>query len=142
MDPSVFDEIKYGEIISVQWSKVRNPRFHRKMFALFKYVFDQLPEQNIEPIEYQGNVIYPRANFDQTRKWMTIRAGFYEAFWVGSAARGKLVIEAKSLSYAKMDNKEFENVYSAMIDVALEMLPHIVDRQTLDRAVETVLRFE
>lgn len=137
-----FEKVRYGEVITMTWTKDRNPRFHRKMFALFKYVFDCLPDVSIEPIEYHGNTIYPRANFNQTRKWMIIRAGYYEAFWIGTAAKGKLVIEAKSLAFGSMGEEEFEELYSKMIDVALEMLPHITDASAMDEAVETVLRFD
>lgn len=141
-EPEDFEKVRYGEVITITWTKARNPRFHRKAFALFKYVHDQMPEVSIEPIEYQGNTIYPRGNFDQTRKWMTIQAGYYDAFWVGTAAKGKLVIEAKSLAFGSMDEEEFEALYSSLIDVALEMLPHIVDARAMDDAVETVLRFD
>lgn len=137
-NPDDFMHVGAGEVITVTWAKARNPRFHRKGFALFKYVFECLPE-TVRPVEYHGNRIIPRANFDQTRKWMTIEAGFFNEFY---SPDGSVRVEAKSLSFAAMDDEEFERVYSALIDVALRLLPHIKSGDELNAAVETVLRFD
>lgn len=137
-NPDDFARVRPGEIITVTWSKARNPRFHRKGFALFKYVFESLPEYG-RAIEFDGNRIVPRATFDQCRKDLTIAAGFFDEYY---SFDGSVRVEAKSLAFGSMDEQTFEKVYSALIDVALQILPHIKDGHELDAAVEEVLRFD
>ena len=131
-----FDAVAAGEVITCKYSFARNPRFHRKMFALFKFVFDALPEP--EPIQFRGNEITPLLNFDVARKELTIMAGFYE---VVGKIDGSAKAVAKSLSYASMDNEEFAKVYSAVIDVALRVLPYSMTKEQLDKSIEDLMRF-
>jgi hypothetical protein len=81
----------------------RNPKFHRKAFALF-----QLGFQNQEKIN----------SFPNYRNLMTIKAGFYTIEMSGD----KQVPFADSLSYSSMDNNKFAEVYSKVLDVIAKEL--------------------
>ncbi len=51
-------------------------------------------------------------------------------------------LKAKSIRFSKMDDAEFEQVYSAVADVLLtHVLTRYANRADLDRVVEQVMRF-
>ncbi len=133
-----FRRIKVGEVISVSWVKPRNPAFHRKVFGLFKFVFDMVPEYQAS-IEYGGLDILPRTSFDQTRKWLTVKAGYFDVYGLPD---GSVRIEAKSLSFANMGDEEFERLFSSLINVALEVMPQNMTDESVRIAVDEILRFE
>ena len=137
-DVREFERVGPGEIITVEWRRSRNPDFHRKFFALVKFIYDQMPEFGA-PVVYDGQQISPRKSFDAVRYWLTVKAGYYD---VVGLPNGKVRIEPKSVSFAKMDQDEFERLYSAMIDAALEVLPMMRSGSQLRGAVENVLRFD
>ena len=76
----------------------RNPMFHRKCMALFNLGFENQEQIN---------------SFDNYRKIMTMKAGF---FTTEITDKG-VVYFAKSISFANMDNSEFEDLYSKLIHV-------------------------
>lgn len=53
-------------------------------------------------------------SFEAFRAWVTIEAGFYVAFHMPD---GSIRKEPKSISFAKMDDIEFAELYKATIDV-------------------------
>lgn len=128
--------VQPGEVITVKYSFVRNPAFHRKMFALFNFVFDALPEPS--PVIYRGKSIVPLRDFDTARKELIILAGFHEMV---IKLDGTVKLKAKSISYAKMDNEEFKKLYSAVIDAALKVLPYEMTGEQLDHNIEQLMRF-
>jgi len=133
MDDSL-QAIQPGEVITVKYSKARNPRFHRKAFALFKFIYQALPEPEV--INFRGADIVPTKCFETVRKELTVMAGFYD---VVGKVDGTVKLTAKSLSFASMDEDEFRNVYSALINVGLQVLPYTMTGQELDRAVEALM---
>lgn len=102
-------KLKLGAALKGKFTKARNPRFHRKAFALFQLAFEAW-----EPAElsYKGQVV--AKDFDRFRKDLTILAGFYDAV---TNIRGEVRLEAKSLSFGSMDDEEFAKVYAAILDV-------------------------
>lgn len=124
---------KPGEVALVTVRKPRNGAFHRKAFALFNFLFEYW-----EPAitEYHGMVI--QKNFDRFRADLTVAAGFYETYV--NAITGELRLKAKSISFAKMDEAEFEKLYSAVIDIGLaKILPDTFDSDSVRQAVENEL---
>jgi len=111
----------------------RNIAFHRKLFALLKVAFDawEAPE-----LEYKGQKVVK--NFDNFRRDLTILAGFYETY---VNVKGEVRLAAKSLSFAKMDETEFEQLYNRFIDVILQKILTHYTRDDLEQVVEKVLRF-
>jgi len=49
------DGISAGEVITAKYTKTRNPLFHRKAMALFRYIYDAMPEP--DPIKFRGREI-------------------------------------------------------------------------------------
>jgi hypothetical protein len=124
-DAEVIGKLKLGEGIRVKFSRVRNYRFHRKLFALMHVAFDAW-----EPAAGK--------NFERFRKDLTILAGYYE---VVTRLDGSSILEPKSWSFSNMDETEFEGLYSKIADVILQKVLTNYTRDDLDRVVDTVLGF-
>lgn len=128
------DKIKIGQVIHSDFKKVRNYAFHKKYFALLTVAFD-----NWEPGEINSKYGKPEKNFDRFRADLTILAGFYE-----NTIRldGSVRIEPKSISFASMDNQEFEELYNRTIDVLIKhVYKQDMDPERLNEIVETYLQF-
>lgn len=122
-----------GELIDVDMRITRNPRFHRKFFALLNIGFEAW-----EPdASHKGKPI--TKNFEQFREDVTILAGFYDKTF---HLDGSMTLRAKSVSFANMDDAEFEKVYSAVADVLLQkVLRNYANRDELDAVVEKMMDF-
>jgi len=94
-------KLKANEMFKCVVTKPRNLKFHKKFFSLINMVFHN---QDI----FQ--------DIDQLRKELTKAAGYYVQY---VNHRGVMVYEAKSISFAKMDNTEFEELYSKFIDTVV-----------------------
>jgi len=132
------EECRHGQLVSCQISKPRNPKFHRKYFALLDTVFNwwEPPYQESELLEHRYGK--PEANRERFRKELLIMAGFAEPV---INIRGEYKLEAKSISFANMDDDEFHKVYNRTIDAALKILPSTISRDDVDNAVNNILSF-
>ena len=101
---------KEGEIIEIDHKKARNHAFHRQFFALLKVGF-----------ELQTSFIAP----EWWREWITIKAGYFESC---QSPTGEWMIRAKSISFEKMDNLEFEKLYKDVSNAIIEVC-HITAEQ-------------
>ena len=106
-----------GEMVRVRVTKPRNIKFHRKFFALLN-------------LGFENQDIY--TDFEHWRRAVTIEAGYFEDLRMidGTTQR-----EAKSISFARMDELEFSNLYYAVLDVIAKFLGS--DDETLAREVES-----
>ncbi len=119
-----------GELITVEMAFPRNYRFHKRLFALLTIGFDAW-EPGGEARMHKGLPI--RKDFEQFREDITILAGFVDATY---HVDGSVSLKAKSISYAAMDDAEFERVYSAIADVLLQqVLTRYAGRAELDDVV-------
>ena len=124
---------KMGQECRAKMTNMRNAAFHRKMFALFDVAFDMW-----NPGEIDSKWGAPEKNFDRFRKDLTILAGYYD---VVIRVDGSTRVQAKSISFASMDNDEFEKLYSAVIDVIIKKIIPKYSRDDVDEMVERVLQF-
>ena len=125
-----------GEISFLDFVIPRNSKFHRKFFALLAVGFDAW-EPARKRKSYKG--IAMEKNPEQFREDIIILAGFYEQTF---DLRGKMILRAKSMKFAKIDNEEFENLYQAVVTVLLrEVCHHYKDRAELDSVVDRVIGF-
>lgn len=131
-EPGIFDRVKVGEVIRVEFSKPRNANFHKKYFALLNIGFDAF-----EPQAQHKGVIVDK-NFELFRKDVTIQAGFYD---VTVNLNGELRLVAKSISFASMGENEFNDLYNKTVNVILQKVLTNYTREDLDEVVEQVLRF-
>lgn len=122
-----------GRMLGVTVTQARNYKFHRKLFALMGYLFDALPRATVK---HKGQVI--EQSFDTFRREMVALSGHYRA---DATRSGTLRIEPQSLSYAQCSEELAQQIYSDMIDKALELLASNQTRDDLDRIVDDILRF-
>ncbi|MFM0608714.1 DUF1367 family protein [Paraburkholderia sediminicola] len=119
-------------LLRCKLTRVRNPRFHRKFFALVQVGFDAF-----EPIaEYKGFSI--EKNLKAFREDVTIMAGYYIATM---RPDGTARLRAKSISFASMDQTEFENLYNAVANVLLQKVLARYTRADLDAVVYRLVGF-
>jgi len=101
-DMKLSKRYKIGETYKIEApKKSRNYLFHKKMFALLNLGYDNT------------KLDLP---FDTYRNVMTIKAGYFNCYIIN----GKNYYEAKSISYGKMGQPEFEKLYSRVLDKVIE----------------------
>lgn len=129
-----YKKLKNGGMVTAEIKQVRNVKFFRKYFALLNVGFE-----NWNPGEVDSRYGVPEKNFDRFRRDVTILAGFYHTV---VRLNGEVRIEAKSISFANMEEDEFEKLYNQTINV---LLKHVygegMRREELDNIVNTYLSF-
>lgn len=125
--------LKLGAVVKVKATRMRNPRFHRKFFAMLDVGFDAW-----EPPEKEFRGLPVEKNKERFRKDCIIAAGFYDQV---ANIKGEVRAEAKSISFGSMSDDEFEQVYSAVANVILSRILTRYTRTDLDNVVEQILRF-
>ena len=91
-------KVKVGAIVSCEIKQPRNIGFHKKFFALINLVYENQDFYN---------------NIDHLRKELTKKAGYYETY---TNHKGVLCYEAMSISFAKMNQEDFEDLYQRFLD--------------------------
>lgn len=132
--------LEVGECVRVGFTRPRNPKFHRKFFAMLNVGFEAWdPMSQRTRSTYKGALI--AKNFEAFREDVTILAGFKEAHF--DLRSNRMKVKAKSISFASMEQEEFEKVYSAVADVLLELFlkGKGYDRAELDRVVARIMEF-
>jgi hypothetical protein len=109
-------KLKPGDLLECEIKKPRNYQFHKKYFALINMLFDNQEIYN---------------NIDHLRHDLILEAGFYD---LRNNIQGAEVKEVKSISFAKMTEEEFENLYSKTLDVIIKYFNF--DKQTIIDNVE------
>lgn len=132
-DHETLTRVRLGATVRADIVQPRNVQFHRKFFAMLKVGFDAW-----EPPEQEHKGLPVQKNFERFRKDCIIAAGYYEPV---ANLRGEVRAEPKSIAFAKMDETEFEQLYSAVADVLLQRVLRNYTREDLDRVVEEILRF-
>lgn len=131
--------LKAGEAIWLEVRRVRNPRFHRKFFALLGLAFDAW-EPGDAATQYKGQAI--AKNADRFREDVLILAGHFDATY---NINGDLRLRAKSISFASMDNDEFETVYRDVLNVVWDKVlrnARFNSKEEVDAVVNQLLSFE
>lgn len=137
--PSDFDgaeameKLKPSGIYKIVVSQPRNLLFHRKFFALLNAAYKawEAPE-----LEHRG--VKVTKNIERFRKDVIILCGYYDTV---VNIDGELRLEAKSISFANMDQVEFDRLYSKAIDVILGKILTHYTRKDLDEQVNRILGF-
>lgn len=106
-------KLKHGEEYEAEIKKKRNYEFHKKFMALINICHAN--QENFE-------------EFEDTRKYITIKAGYKRKV---TMPNGYVQIEAKSISFANMDEIEFEQLYNKSIDAVIKFL-QITKEELLD----------
>lgn len=128
--------LEAGEICAIDAKLPRNGKYHRKFFKMMTIGFDAW-EPARQNKSYKGMAV--AKNYDRFRSDVLILAGHYEQTF---SLDGKLKLEAKSISFASMDQPEFEEIYNSCLDVLLaDVLKTYAGREEVNNIVEKMLRF-
>jgi len=132
-DSEALGVLKLGEQVRARITRPRNLLFHRKFFAMLNVGFDAFT-----PLvtEYQGHPV--QKNFERFRQDVIIAAGYYD---IVPAINGEARAIAKSISFGKMPEGEFQELYSRVADVLLQRILKNYNREDLDRVVDDILGF-
>jgi hypothetical protein len=103
-DLEIAKKIKVNSFYEFDFKKPRNYLFHKKFFALIN-------------LSYHNQDTYN--NIDDMREDLIIDAGFYRTT---ENKRGETVKKALSVSFSKMDEIEFNDLYSRVADVIVKWL--------------------
>ncbi len=118
-------KFRNGEQYEIEIKEARNPQFHRKVFAFFKFCFDHWAADKTE-----WQYFDERTQFDVFRKNLTVLAGFKD---VSYTIDGRVRVEAKSLAFANMTQDEFERCYQALITAAIQHIFQGCDDRTAEQ---------
>jgi len=130
------NKLKYNQVITADFKRPRNYLFHKKYFALIKYAYDNWQPSEFEDSKWKG--IVPEKSFDRFRKDLIILAGHYNAVY---RVDGSIRIEAKSISFARMTEESFIELYDATINVILKKILTNYSREDIDTVVEQLEGF-
>ena len=130
-----YRSLKLGQVIHGEFTKMRNAGFHRKLFALLNLAFEYW-----QPGEIDDKHGVPEKNFDRFRKDLIILAGY---FHLVIRLDGTTRVEADSISFAKMDNDEFQKLYSNVLNVILKRIPMMAEigEERINELTDKFLQF-
>jgi len=105
---SDYDEkrkLKAGQVYQAEIKVVRNIKFHRKMWSMLNTAWALLPERTQHGFR----------SFEGFRAYLLVAAGFYEMYY--SPRLREFVEIPRSMSFASMDEVEFNDCYERVKDV-------------------------
>ena len=144
-DLDAIKKLPNGQPLRVKLTRVRNGQFHRKWWALVNYAFDiweppvALAMHELEDGQFDPDLAQPTKSMERFRKDIIILCGFYEQHW---RIDGTLRIEPQSISFAKMDEDEFETLYTKTIDVICKHVLTNYSGDELRRVMAEIEEFE
>lgn len=114
-------KLKIGQIYSVEVKVARNIDFHRKYFALISYAWEFLNERESETFKTKEGF----------RKYLEISAGHCDVIY--HPRLQEFVEIPKSISFGKMDNSEFSDLYGRVKDVIFSIIGSRVTQEEFER---------
>ncbi|MDD5855282.1 MAG: DUF1367 family protein [Prevotella sp.] len=117
--------LKVGSTVKCAITKPRNLEHHKKFFALIRLTLDNLPE----PLVRKWGV---RSEEDMLKRFKRDLGMFTSTI----NDRGEREIEYESISFASMDQTEFERFYNRCIDLILTQYICGLKREELEEEVE------
>lgn len=127
MYDSDYDEkqrLKVGDTVLCSIKRPRNYEFHKKFFALLRLTVTNLPHL----IQQQMQIFTEEDMLD----CLKVELGLYTTVLHG----GKQIIKTGSISFAKMDESEFERFFQRSVDVILRIYLRGTDRQALIEEID------
>ena len=126
-----FAKVKSGARVVAKVTVPRNGKFHRKFFAMLKVAYDNWDKPTIEtPL---GPAM---CSIDAFRNDVIVLAGHHE---LRINTKGEARLKAKSISWAQMDEDEFQHLYSAAVDVILARFLTGWSGDDMEKAVENFI---
>ncbi len=116
--------LRIGDNVLCTIKRPRNYEFHKKYFALLRLTVANLPHL----IQQQMQIFTEEDLLD----CLKIDLGLFTTRWHG----GRQIVKTGSISFAKMDNTEFEKFFTRSVDAILRIYLRGTDRQALIEEVE------
>jgi len=116
-------KVKTGEVISVTYVKPRNYQFHKKFMALVQIVYDNQDKYS---------------SIEDVLTEIKLQVGHYEEH---VSLGGKIIYKPKSISFAKMDEIEFNDFYSKALDAVLKYFLTDSEECEVNQMVDRVIGF-
>jgi len=132
------ERVKVGDVVECEWVLKRNPKFHKKFFALISVGFDLWEPPLTEHTLAMDRFGEPQKDIERYRSDVTIMAGYYTSVF---DLAGNLRLEAKSISFGSMKEEEFAQLYSKVIDVILRHIPDTYSHNDITDAVDRIIGF-
>ena len=117
--------LRVGSVVRCKVSNPRNYEHHKKFFALVRLMFDNLPL----PLVEKWNI---RNEYDMLRRFKRDLGYFTNTV----NEYGEHEIEYLSISFAAMEQHEFEQFYNQCIDLVLFRYIKGIDKQDLITEIE------
>ena len=124
MELEQLNKFKTGCEYPVEIKLSRNPAFHGKVMAFFRFCFAHWRSDQ----EFKSET----GQFENFRKELTVLAGSKDVYY---KLDGSLRVEAKSLSFGAMDELVFQDCYKALIQAAMTNLFLDGDEDTYNQLV-------
>lgn len=121
-DKKYTDKLKVGEPLTGNFTKPRNPEFHKKYFALLD-------------LSYSNSLLSESLTFEDFRGEIIMRAGYYVSY---RDFKGNLQYKPKSISFSNMDEIEFGELYNNSMDVILK---YVLKDNTIEEIEENLINF-
>lgn len=124
-----------GKVMKAEIRMMRNGGFHRKFFCMLECAYDN---HDWPEIETQWGPA--KCTYDQFRKYITVKCGYFDMV---VTPQGNVRAEAKSISFAKMDQPEFEKLYNDALNFILAeyLAPKGWTAEDMNNAVNQMLSF-
>lgn len=136
LDSEALDAIDKGKPVKVKITVPRNPKFHRKMFALISVIFEFMDDETKKLLNVW--------TAEELRNRIKIDTGRYTLHIVGAGStlpEGTPIYIPDSMAYEAMDDHEFEVLFDQTIMISIEKYIPAQTYDSVNEAVETVLRF-
>ena len=117
----ILADIPNGELVRALISRPRNPQHHRKWRGLIAAIFKH---QSLYPTE------------DTLIAAMKVALGYGDSIKLPD---GRTIIVPRSLSFAKLDQKGFEDFYDRALSLILTKILPGVNKADLEREVSDIL---
>jgi len=126
-----FYKIKSGSTVKANVVILKNYKFRNKFFAMLHVAFDNHDWPEIETPYGPA-----RTSFESFRAYVTVKSGHYET---DVTPEGNFRPRPKSIAFANMEEAEFAQVYSDVLDVILAKFLTGWKEEDMARAVENFI---
>lgn len=117
-DKEKLNKVGIGEVFKCSTINQRNYEFLKKYWALVDFILQNLPE--IKEEEMLTNHQFSLKTKDDIHFYIKIKNGYVEKKFIGK--NGNIGWAPKSISFDKMDEKDFEDYFSKAIDTGAELI--------------------
>ncbi len=128
IDADMLKGFKVGDGIAFDWTKVRNYEFLQKYMVLMHFAFDQFEPEDAAP----------EKNFDRFREEITILSGYYT---MSPSVKGHSRAVADSISFAKMEQEDFDQLYDKTITVLIKWVLKTYTKEDVNEVLSHISEF-